>query len=106
MGAVHSLKHGSCVLGTIGDHDDSPIECLALSPDGGLVASAAHGEPSVRLWSTDLAHKLLLGEQEKEEGATAGDGDEEADSDDSDEQPKKKKLKGKKGKKGQMKAGA
>merc|ERR1712113_1252264 len=90
--AVHNRELGSCVLGTLGEHADAPIESLALSPDGSLVVSAAHGEPSVQLWSTELAHKLLRGEADKA-AEEPKDDDEEADSDDSDEKPKKKRRK-------------
>merc|ERR1712217_606707 len=91
--AVHSKELGSSILGTLGEHSDSPIESLALSPDGKLVVSAAHGEPAVQVWSTELAHKMLQGEQGKEAGAEAQDDAEEPDIDDSDEKPKKKKRK-------------
>merc|ERR1712194_372647 len=96
--AVHSKTLGSSILGTLGEHGDSQIESLALSPDGKLVVSAAHGEPAVQVWSTDLAFKMLQGEQAKEAGAQVQDDAEEPDSDDSGEKPtkKKRKLKGKK----------
>lgn len=93
--AVHSRELGSSVLGTIGEHGDCPLESLALSPDGHLVASASQGgEPSIQVWSTARAHKLLRGELDKEAGAEdGGDGAGGDSSDDSDEKPAKRRKK-------------
>lgn len=94
--SVHSKALGSGILATLGEHSEYPVERLALSPDGKLVASASHGQPAIRLWSTEAAHRLLAGESETVVlgTSTAGEG---ADVDSSDEDvPKRKGKRGKK----------
>lgn len=95
--SVHSTKLGSAILGSLGEHGEYPVERLSLSPDGSVVASASHGQPAVRLWSTEAAHRLLAGESETAvlgQTTTAG-----GDVDSSDEDVPKKKKKDKRGKK-------
>lgn len=87
--------HKNNIIGFLGEHGDSPIERLALSPDKTLVASASHEQPAIRIWSTEEAYKLR---SRRPRGgapsAAADDGD--GDSDDSDDEPQpKKKRKGK-----------
>jgi len=89
--AVHSIEHGSAIIGNIGEHGEDPIERLALSADGELIASASHGQPSIQVWQTAVAHRLLTAKsgqlasayKEKEAGSD--------DSDSSEDAPKKKK---------------
>ncbi|CAE8617964.1 unnamed protein product [Polarella glacialis] len=79
-----NLQHG--VMGVLAEHGDFPIEQLALSPDGKLLASVSHNQPAVKLWSTEAAHQLLSGEVEKKQAAEGEDAQgAEVDSDDSDE---------------------
>lgn len=89
--SVYSRELGSHVLGMIAEHGDYPIERLALSPCGGFLASASHGQPAVRMWSMEAAKKMFAGEDEAdgEQGASAAEGD----SSDEDEAPRKKQKK-------------
>lgn len=107
--AVHSKGLGSGVLGLLGEHGSAeyPMERLALSADEKLLASTAHGKPSVLLWSTEEARRLLAGETwaeifgEEAAGIPAGEAEnEEVDSSDEDERPtKRQKLRDKRKKK-------
>lgn len=103
--SVHSKSLGSNILGVLTEQDaaDYPIERLALSQDGAQMLSTSHGKPSVQLWSTEAARRLLNGESWKSifeaeaEAAEAGDDATLAeDSSDEEEQPKKKRRKEKK----------
>jgi len=89
--SVFHAFHKNNVIGFLGEHGDSPMERLALSPDKALVASASHEQPAIRIWSTEEAYKLRC---RKPRGSAAAD-DGDADSDDSDEPQPKKKRKGK-----------
>merc|ERR1712232_258985 len=92
--SVHSKKLGNGVIGVLGEHGDFPVECLAVSANGGLAASSSpHGQPAVQLWSTEPALKMLSGEEPTDPNAAAeaGGDDSEPDSDDSDAPKKKKK---------------
>jgi len=97
--ATHSKSLGNAVLATIGEHGDGdyPIERLSLSADGKYLASASHAQPTVQLWSTEAAHRLLNGETVAAVFGAEAKGDaEDADVDDSDSEdvgPKKKKRK-------------
>ncbi|OLP91274.1 WD repeat-containing protein 55-like [Symbiodinium microadriaticum] len=92
--AVHSKGLGSGVLGLLGEHGSAeyPMERLALSGDEKLLASTAHSKPSVLLWSTEEARRLLAGETwaeifgEEAAGIPAGEAEnEEVDSSDEEE---------------------
>eukprot|EP00435_Cladocopium_sp_Y103_P040851 s1308_g11.t1 len=65
--SVHSKSLGSNILGVLTEQDatDYPIERLALSQDGAQMLSTSNGKPSVQLWSTEAARRLLNGESWK-----------------------------------------
>jgi len=102
--SIHNKQLGNCIVGSVGEHSVYPLEHLALSPDGGLVASASHEQPAVKVWSAERAHKLLADFKANGEGAeegaqaafTAADCG-SVDSDDSDVPVSNKKKKRKKG---------
>jgi len=99
--AVHSKRLGSGVLGLLGEHGNAefPMERLAISPDGKVVASTAHGKPSVQLWSTEEARRLLAGESwaeifgEEAAGAAVEEAEAEDELDSSEDEPPKKRQK-------------
>jgi len=98
--SVHSKSLGNNILGILGEQDSTeyPIERLSLSPAGEHMASTSHGKPSVQLWSTEAARRLLNGESWKsifEVDAVEASADPEVDSSE-EEQPKKKRRKEKK----------
>jgi len=94
--AVHSRKHGNAIVGTFAEHGTYPVERLALSPDGNLVASASHGQPAIRLWSADVGRTLLSDESTGKDAGVAKV-DDEVDSSDEDEPKKKRRKKKRKG---------
>eukprot|EP00927_Polykrikos_kofoidii_P081048 TRINITY_DN78172_c0_g1_i1.p1 TRINITY_DN78172_c0_g1~~TRINITY_DN78172_c0_g1_i1.p1 ORF type:complete len:382 (-),score=72.79 TRINITY_DN78172_c0_g1_i1:71-1216(-) len=95
--SVYKAQMPNQVLGLLGQHGEFPVESLALSPDGGLLISASpHGQPAVRLWSTEVAHKLLSKEAESADATATADTAEKDSDDSSEEQPAKKKLRKKK----------
>lgn len=100
--SVYGSEQGNCIVGTLGDHGEYPIEHLALSPDKDLLASASHGRPAIRIWSTEAAHRLLSGKgvegggEAAESKENAGDGA-DGSSDDSDEPKPRRKKKRRKG---------
>ncbi|CAK9055776.1 unnamed protein product [Durusdinium trenchii] len=107
--AVHSKSLHSQILGILGEMSaEYPIERLSLSPDASTLACSSHGRPSVQLWSTEAARRLMEGESWESifevpdegaegEGAKADPTAAESDDDSSEEeQPKKKRRKEKK----------
>jgi len=65
--------HPNKVLGVLGDHDGFPVEALAGSVDGRLLASIAHDERA-RFWDTALfADDVAEAEREREEGGEEQD---------------------------------
>jgi WD40 repeat protein len=104
--SIHNQKYGNCIVGCVGEHGAFPLENLALSPNGGLIASVSHSQPAVKVWSAERAHKLLEDLEKNGEGAeqAAAPAEEvEPDSDDSDEPVSNKKMKKGKRKKGMAK---
>jgi len=90
--SVYNAEHNNWILGNFAEHSDTPIERLALSPDGELVASASHGQPAVRVFSTEVAHKMLNAKKGATGGLIVPEEDEE-DSDSDEEKPKRVKRK-------------
>lgn len=86
---VYHEKHGSRVVNFVGEHGSLPLERLAMSPDEGSFLSVSHGQPSVRVWSTDPVHKALA-------SAPAADLDVKDSEEDSDSDAPRKKKRGKK----------
>eukprot|EP00928_Gymnodinium_smaydae_P037290 TRINITY_DN25915_c0_g1_i1.p1 TRINITY_DN25915_c0_g1~~TRINITY_DN25915_c0_g1_i1.p1 ORF type:complete len:382 (+),score=56.29 TRINITY_DN25915_c0_g1_i1:55-1200(+) len=100
--SVHSKKHGNSIVGLLAEHGDYPIECLTLSADGNMVASASHSQPAIRVWPTKHAHSLLNGADGSENAKDEADAADEKDSDDSSDaaptkRQRKKRRKGKHG---------
>jgi len=92
--SVFSNIHKNNIIGFLGEHGDSPMERLALSPDKKLVVSASHEQPAIRIWSTEDAYKLRS--RKLRRGAPSVAEDDDSDSDDSDDEPQaKKRRKGK-----------
>lgn len=98
------------MLGVVGEHDEYPIECLALSGDKKLLASASH-DNTIKLWDISYLHDT----DDAEDGAEdvpEGAGDDGSDMSDSDDDAKSKakaektRMKGKGKGKGSKGAGA
>jgi WD40 repeat protein len=99
--AVQSKRQGggSHIVGTLGQHGSDPIESVALSSDGTIVASCSHDQPAIRLWSAQRARDLMDGVIQEDIVKAKDKDDSDADSDDSDVKPKKAKRRKKGGKK-------
>mmetsp|Transcript_26217 Transcript_26217/g.53056 ORF Transcript_26217/g.53056 Transcript_26217/m.53056 type:complete len:190 (-) Transcript_26217:99-668(-) len=97
--SVYNAEHSNWILGNFAEHGDSPIERLALSSDGELVASASHGQPSIRVYPTEVAHKMLRAKRGTTGGIvmpSAEDKGEDDSDDSSEDKPKRKRKKRKK----------
>jgi len=89
--SVFSVIHKNNIIGFLGEHGDSPIERLALSPEKTLVASASHEQPAIRIWSTEEAYKLRSRRPRGSVPSAAEDGSGDSDISDDEPQPKKKR---------------
>eukprot|EP00873_Tetraselmis_striata_P019895 jgi/Tetstr1/440159/TSEL_028515.t1 len=79
------------MLGVVGEHAEYPIECLALSGDKKLLASASH-DNSIKLWDISYLHEAEDAEDAEPESSSLlhpGGGSDMSDSDDEGSSKKK-----------------
>merc|ERR1712151_718833 len=93
--AAYDKDLNNGLVGVVAVHGKYPVECLSMSPCGQMFASVSHGQPAVRIWPMEVAHRAFLGKDASRRDLKT----EDVDSDDSDDEGSKKKKKKEKPKK-------
>merc|ERR1711933_416623 len=55
---VYQSRIGNCIAGCLGKAG-TDIDSLSVSPDTNLIASVAHLQPRIRIWSAESARNIV-----------------------------------------------